>query len=84
MITVRIRVLPTRRLGDLDGEDWGEWDFTSLPRTGDHIDLSRNEAPEVVIVERVIHFAVQRPLPRSETPFRQRKTPSICIIAVRT
>jgi hypothetical protein len=34
-------------------------------------------------VRRVIHFAAQHPLPRSETPYRQRKQPSIRIIALR-
>jgi hypothetical protein len=34
-------------------------------------------------VRRVIHFAAQHPLPRSETPYRQRREPAIRIIAVR-
>jgi hypothetical protein len=37
----------------------------------------------LLTVRRVIHFAAQNPMPRSETPYRQRKEPSICIIAVR-
>lgn len=78
-----MRILPTRRLDDLAGEDLGNWDFSTLPRAGDHVDIVWNEKPEIILVERVVHFAVQNPLPRSETPFRQRKAPSICIIGVR-
>ena len=85
MITAQVRILPTeRQLSEMAGEDWGEWHFSSLPRAGDHIDLTRSETTELLRVERVIHFAVQHPMPRSETPFRQRKAPTICILAVRT
>jgi hypothetical protein len=84
MLRVRLRVLPdATALQEDRGEDWGEWDFVSLPRTGDHIEMSRNDATELLTVRRVIHFAAQHPLPRTETPFRQRTQPSICIVAVR-
>jgi hypothetical protein len=65
------------------GEDWGEWDFSSLPQAGDHIEMERNDRKETLQVRRVIHFAAQHPLPRSETPYRQRKQPSIRIVARR-
>jgi len=84
MLRVHLRVLPgAAALREDRGEDWGEWDFVSLPRTGDHIEMSRNDATELLTVRRVIHFAAQHPLPRTETPFRQRTQPSICIVAVR-
>jgi hypothetical protein len=84
MIRVHLRVLPpAAALEDDRGDDWGEWDFISLPRAGDHIDIVRNERAETLTLRRVIHFAVQHPLPRSETPYRQRKKPSIRILAVR-
>ena len=84
MLRVHLRVLPdATALQEDRGEDWGEWDFVSLPRTGDHIDMSRNDATELLTVRRVIHFAAQHPLPRTKTPFRQRTQPSICIVAVR-
>ena len=84
MLRVHLRVLPDApALQEDRGEDWGEWDFVSLPRTGDHIEMSRNDATELLTVRRVIHFAAQHPLPRTETPFRQRTQPSICIVAVR-
>jgi hypothetical protein len=60
-----------------------EWDFISLPRAGDHIDIERDGRPEKVTVRRVVHFAAQHPLPRSETPYQQRKEPFIRILAVR-
>jgi len=74
---------PTASPTDDRGEDWGEWDFTSLPQSGDHIEIERDERKEMLQVRRVIHFAAQHPLPRSETPYRQRKQPSIRIIALR-
>ena len=79
-----MRVQPFASGADEDeGEDWGQWDFVSLPRTGDRIDLVRTDAIELLTVRRVIHFAVQHPLPRTETPFRQRQAASICIVAAR-
>ena len=45
--------------------------------------MERNDRKETVQVRRVIHFAAQHPLPRSETPYRHRKQPSIRIIALR-
>ena len=84
MLRVHLRVLPdATALQEDRGEDWGEWDFVSLPRTGDHIEMSRNDATELLTVRRVIHFAAQHPHPRTETPFRQRTQTSICIVAVR-
>jgi hypothetical protein len=84
MVRVRLRVLrPAASENALKGEDWGEWQFVSLPRTGDQIDLHRNECTELLTVRRIVHFASQHPLPRSERPYRQRKEPSICILAVR-
>ena len=47
------------------GEDWGEWDFSSLPQAGDHIEMERNDRKETLQVRRVIHFAAQHPLPRA-------------------
>jgi hypothetical protein len=84
MLRVNLTVLPpTASPTDDRGEDWGEWDFTSLPQAGDHIEMDRNDRKETLQVRRVIHFAAQHPLPRSETPFRQRKQPAIRIIALR-
>jgi hypothetical protein len=84
MIRVQLRVLaPASSIDDDRGEDWREWDFISLPQAGDHIDLNWNDVTELLTVRRVIHFAAQNPMPRSETPYRQRKEPSICIVAVR-
>ena len=84
MLRVHLRVLPdATALQEDRGEDWGEWDFVSLPRTGDHIEMSRNDATELLTLRRVNHYAAQHPLPRTETPFRQRTQPSICIVAVR-
>jgi hypothetical protein len=84
MLRVHLRVLPEKSAQQEDrGEDWGEWDFVSLPRTGDHIEVSRDETAELLTVRRVIHFAAQHPLPRTETPFKQRTQPTICIVAVR-
>ena len=84
MIRVQLTVLPPAApLDDDSGDDWGEWDFVSLPRAGDHIDIERNEQAEVLTVRHVIHFTAQHPLPRSETPYLQRKKPSIRIIAAR-
>ena len=83
MVRVRLKVLPPSASDDVRGEDWGEWDFVSLPQAGDQIDLQRNECAEMLAVRRIIHFASQYPLPRSEMPYRQRKVPSICVIASR-
>jgi hypothetical protein len=84
MPLVQLRIVPAAAGRTEDsGEDWGRWSFTSLPRAGDHIDLERNDERVLLTVQRVIHFAVQHPLPRSELPYRQRKEPSICILAVR-
>lgn len=84
MIRILLTVLPpAAALDDDRGDDWGEWDFISLPRAGDHIDIERNGQAEVLTVRRVIHFVAQHPLPRTETPYRQRKEPSIRIIAAR-
>jgi hypothetical protein len=84
MIRVHLTVLPpAAAIEDDRGDDWGEWNFTSLPRAGDHIDIERDDQSETLTVRRVIHFAAQHPLPRSETPYRQRKEPSIRILAVR-
>lgn len=84
MLRVSLTVLrPAASAGDDRGEDWGEWDFTSLPQAGDHIEMERNDIAETLQVRRVVHFAAQHPLPRSETPYRQRKQPSIRIIALR-
>jgi hypothetical protein len=84
MLRVNLAVLPpTASPTDDRGEDWGEWDFTSLPQAGDHIEMDRNNRKERLQVQRVIHFAAQHPLPRSETPYRQRKQPSIRIIALK-
>ena len=47
---------PAATLDDDSGDDWGEWDFVSLPRAGDHIDIERNEQAEVLTVRHVIHF----------------------------
>ena len=82
MIRVSLTVLSPSAAREEDrGDDWGEWDFTSLPRAGDHIDIERNDQAERLTVRRVIHFASQHPLPRSERPYRQRKEPSIRIVA---
>lgn len=84
MVRVRLKVSPTGSAPDTDaGEDWGEWDFVSLPNSGDHINVDWHDATQSLTVLRVIHFAAQHPLPRTETPFRQRTQPSICILAVR-
>jgi hypothetical protein len=84
MIRVHLMVLPPdAALEDDRGEDWGDWNFISLPRAGDHIDIERNNQAETLTVRRVIHFASQHPLPRSETPYRQRKEPFIRILAIR-
>lgn len=84
MLRVNLTVLePAALPTDDQGEDWGEWDFTSLPQAGDHIEMERNDRKETLQVRRVIHFAAQHPLPRSETPYRQRKQPSIRIITLR-
>lgn len=84
MVRVRLRVLRAAASNDESkAEDWGEWDFVSLPKADDHIDLHRNECTELLTVRRVVHFASQHPLPRSERPYRQRKEPSICILAAR-
>lgn len=84
MIRVHLAVIPPdAELEDDQGEDWGEWDFVSLPRAGDHINIDRSDRAETLTVRRVVHFAAQHPLPRSETPYRQRKEPSIRIIAVK-
>lgn len=84
MIRVNLTVLRSEApLEDDRGEDWGEWNFISLPRAGDHIDVQRNDQAEILAVRRVVHFAAQHPLPRSETPYRQRKQPSVRIIAAR-
>jgi hypothetical protein len=84
MLRVHLKVVPPAAAPEDDqGEDWGDWDFVSLPRTGDHIDLTRRDRTETLTVRRVIHFAAQHPLPRSEAPYRQRKHPSICIVAAR-
>lgn len=83
MPKIQLRILPRAAgLTDDRGEDWGLWDFTSLPRTGDHIDLERDGQAVLLTVQRVIHFAVENPIPRSELPYRQRKAPSICILAL--
>jgi hypothetical protein len=83
MTEVELRILPdASALAEDNGEDWGRWNFTSLPRAGDHIDLERNDGTVLLTVQRVIHFAVRQPLPRSEMPYRQRKEPSICVLAV--
>lgn len=84
MLRVRLRVLRAVAANDdAQGEDWGDWDFLWLPRAGDHIDLQRNECTELLAVRRVVHLPTQHPLPRSGASYRQRKDPSICIIAVR-
>jgi hypothetical protein len=84
MLRAKLTVLrPTASPADDRGEDWGEWDFASLPQAGDHIEMERNESLETLQVRRVIHFAAQHPLPRSETPYRQRKQPSIRIVTLR-
>jgi hypothetical protein len=84
MLRVNLTVLPPDASPTDDrGDDWGEWDFTSLPQAGDHIEIERNDRKETLQVRRVIHFAAQHPLPRSETPYRQRKQPSIRISALR-
>jgi len=84
MITVSLTVLPSKApLEDDRGDDWGEWNFLSLPQAGDHIDIERNDQAEILAVRRIVHFAGQHPLPRSETPYRQRKQPFVRIIAVR-
>jgi len=84
MIRVHITVVAPAAALDADhGEDWGEWDFISLPRAGDHVDIERRDRTEILKVHRVIHFAAQHPLPRSETPYRQRKKPLIRIVAAR-
>jgi hypothetical protein len=84
MIRVHLAVLPAgSELEDDRGDDWGEWDFVSLPRAGDHIDIDLNDRVEILTVRRVIHFAAQHPLPRSEAPYRQRREPSIRIIAAK-
>ena len=84
MLRVHLTVLPQSAASDDNlGEDWGEWDFNSLPRAGDHIDLERLNRRELLTVRRVIHFAVQHPVPRSEEPFKQRKQSSIRVVALR-
>lgn len=84
MLRANLRIVAANAAPEEDrGDDWGEWDFSSLPRSGDHIQLERQEQDEILVVRRVIHFAAQHPIPRSETPYKQRKTPSICIIASR-
>lgn len=84
MVRVSLRVFRAPVANDDGrGEDWGEWDFVGLPQAGDHIDLQRNECIELLTVRRVVHLASQHPLPRSEWPYRQRRKPSICVIAVR-
>jgi hypothetical protein len=84
MIRVNLTVLPPSASStDDQGEEWGKWDFTSLPQAGDHIEMERDDPKETLQVRRVIHFAAQHPLPRSETPYRQRKEPAIRIIALR-
>ena len=62
-------------------DDWGTWDLASLPRAGDVLELTLNDKAYTVVVERVTHYPVQHPLPRTETPYRQRKEPSMRILA---
>ena len=84
MLRVSVRVSPASASAEEDaGEDWGEWDFVSLPRAGDRIEVDRLDTAELLTVRRVIHFAAQHPLPRTEKPFRQRTQPTICIVASR-
>ena len=64
-----------------EGEDWGTWDLVSLPRAGDVLELTLNEEGHVLFVERVVHSAIQHPLPRTETPHRQRKEPALRIVS---
>lgn len=64
-----------------EGDDWGTWDLVSLPRAGDVLELTLNEEGHVLFVERVIHYAVQHPLPRTEAPYRQRKEPALRIVS---
>lgn len=61
-------------------DDWGTWDLVSLPRTGDVLELTVDDEDHTLIVERVTHYAVQHPLPRTETPYRQRKDPTMRIL----
>lgn len=85
MVRVQLRVLRAgSKIGQKREENWGEWNFVSLPREGDHIDLQRNECVEFLAVQRLVHLGSQHPLPKSLTPYRQRKEPSICVIAART
>ena len=80
-----VTVLPAEANAEADrGQNWGDWDFSSLPRAGDHLQLERDGISDLLAVRRVIHYAVQHPVPRSETPYKQRKTPSICIVAIRS
>ena len=64
-----------------EGEDWGTWDLVSLPRAGDVLELTLNEEGRVLFVERVVHYAIQHPLPRTETPYRQPKEPALRIVS---
>lgn len=64
-----------------EGDDWGIWDLVSLPRAGDVLELTLNEEGHVLFVERVIHYAIQHPLPRTETPYRQPKEPALRIVS---
>jgi len=85
MVKVQLTVLrPGSAVPQKRAENWGEWNFVSLPRAGDHIDLQRNECIESLAVQRLVHLGSQQPIPRSRAPYRQRKEPSICVIAVRT
>ena len=81
---IRVELIVTRASSFADddlGDPWGEWDFVSLPRAGDHIDIQRDSGAELLKVCRVVHATVQHPLPRSDAPYRQRKQPSIRVIA---
>ena len=85
MVRVQLKVFRTSAgIARTGGENWGEWTFLSLPRAGDHLDLQRNECIESLSVRRLVHLGSQQPLPKSRRPYRQRKQPSICVLAVRT
>jgi hypothetical protein len=60
-------------------ENWGEWDFAMLPRQGELVHVLREQGSDVVIVDRIMHFAVQNPLPETSFPSLQHTDPTIRI-----
>lgn len=71
---------------DADGqpkeEDWGEWDFETLPHVGEAIQIKRDHWLRTLIVKNVTHFPVERPLRPGAWPSREPKEPKVTVYAM--